>query len=76
MNRKLTDRISDDWAVKSIVYDNEISMQTDTGARCNVISQNMIKQMKIKTASKKAESKLQRTYHQTNRFNQTTLLFQ
>ena len=33
-------------------------MQIDTGARCNVISQNILKQMKIKTALKKAESKL------------------
>ena len=51
-------RISDDWTVKSIIYDNEISMQIDTGARCNVISQNVLKQMKIKTALKKTESKL------------------
>ena len=26
-------KISDDWTVKSIIYDNEISMQIDTGAR-------------------------------------------
>ena len=51
-------RISDDWTVKSIIYDNEILMQIDTGARCNVISQNVLKQMKIKTALKKTESKL------------------
>ena len=51
-------RLSDDWTIKSIIYDNEIQMQIDTGARCNVISQNVLKQMKIKTALKKTESKL------------------
>ena len=45
--------ISDDWTVKSIIYDNEISMPIDTGDRCNVISQNVLRQMKIKTALKK-----------------------
>ena len=50
--------ISDDWTVKSIIFDNEISMQIDTGARCNVISQNVLRQMKIKTALKKTDSKL------------------
>ena len=49
-------RLSDDWTVKSIIY--EIQMQIDTGAKCNVISQNGLKQMKIKTALKKTESKL------------------
>ena len=51
-------KLSDDWTIKSIIYDNEIQMQIDTGARCNVISQNVLKQMKIKTALKKTESKL------------------
>ena len=51
-------RLSDDWTIKSIIYDNEIQMQIDTGARCNVISQNVLKQMKIKTALKKTDSKL------------------
>ena len=26
-------RLSDDWTIKSIIYDNEIQMQIDTGAR-------------------------------------------
>ena len=51
-------RLSDDWTVKSMIYDNEIQMQLDTGARCNVISQNVLKQMKIKIVLKKTESKL------------------
>ena len=33
-------------------------MQIDTDVRCNVISQDVLKQMKIKTALKKTESKL------------------
>ena len=37
-------RLSDDWTIKSIIYDNEIQMQIDTGARCNVIIQNVLKQ--------------------------------
>ena len=51
-------RLSDDWTIKSIIYDNEIQMQIDTGARCIVIRQNVLKQMEIKTALKKTESKL------------------
>ena len=51
-------RLSDDWTIKSMIYDNEIQMQLDTGARCNVISKNVLKQMKIKTVLKKTESKL------------------
>ena len=51
-------RLSDDWTIKSIIYDNEIQMQIDTGARCNVINQNVLKQMKIKISLKKTESKL------------------
>ena len=54
-DEKEINRISDDWTVKSIIYDNEILMQIDTGARCNVISQNVLKQMKVKTALKKTE---------------------
>ena len=50
-------RLSDDWTIKSIIYDDEIQMQIDTGARYNVISQNVLKQMKIKTALKKTESR-------------------
>ena len=57
--------ISDDWTVKIIIYGNEILMQRDTGARCNVISQNVLKQMKIKTALKKTESKLRSYSGQT-----------
>ena len=26
-------RLSDDWTIKSIIYDNEIQMQIDTGAK-------------------------------------------
>ena len=51
-------RLSDDWTIKSIIYDIEIQMQIDTGARCNVINQNVLKQMKIKISLKKTESKL------------------
>ena len=58
-------RLSDDWTIKSIIYDNEIQMQIDTGARCNVISQDVIIQMKIKTALKKTESKLRSYSGQT-----------
>ena len=58
-------RLSDDWTIKSIIYDNEIQMQIDTGARCNVISQNVLKQMKIKTALKKTDSKLRSYSGQT-----------
>lgn len=57
-DEKEINRISDDWTVKSIVYDNEILMQIDTDAGCNVTSQNVLKQMKIKTALKKTELKL------------------
>ena len=35
---KVIRRLSDDWTIKSIIYYNEIQMQIDTGARCNVIS--------------------------------------
>lgn len=51
-------KLSDEWTVKSIIYDNEISMQIDTGAKCNVISQSVLKQMKIKTALKGTDAKL------------------
>ena len=72
-------RISDDWNVKRIIYDNEILMQIGTSARCNVISQNVLKQMKNQKSFEKDRIKiesLQWPYHQTNRFNKTTLLFQ
>ena len=39
-----------------MIYDNGIQMQLDTDARCNVISQNVLKQLKIKTVLKKIES--------------------
>ena len=44
--KKLTEekdihRPSDDWTIKSIIFDSEIQTQLDTGARCNVISQNV-----------------------------------
>ena len=41
-----------------MIYDNEIQMQLDIGARCNVISKNVLKQTKIKTVLKKTEFKL------------------
>ena len=51
-------KISDEWIVHSSIFDQDIPMQVDTGARCNVISQSVLQKLKFKTALKKTQSKL------------------
>ena len=41
-------KISDEWIVHSSIFDQEITMQIDTGARCNVISQSVLQKFKVK----------------------------
>ena len=48
----------DEMEVHSSIFYQDISMQIDTGARCNVISQSVLQKLKVKTALKKTQSKL------------------
>ena len=51
-------KISDEWIVHSSIFEQDIPMQIDTGAKCNVISQSVLQKLKVKTALKKTQSKL------------------
>ena len=51
-------KISDEWIVHCSIFDQDIPMQIDTGARCNVISQSVLQKLKVKTELKKTQSKL------------------
>ena len=45
-------QVSDEWIVHSSIFDQDIPMQIDTEARCNVISQNGPQKLKVNAALK------------------------
>ena len=47
--------ISQDWAIDSKVNNRTIKMHIDSGAKCNVISEETLKEINIKTAMRKSE---------------------
>ena len=50
--------IDDDWTVQSQINNKPIVMQIDTGAKCNVISKNVLNKTGIKTALSKPQATL------------------
>ena len=50
--------IDDDWTVQSQINNKPIVMQIDTGAKCNVISKNVLNKTGIKTALSKPQAAL------------------
>ncbi|XP_060083295.1 uncharacterized protein LOC132562561 [Ylistrum balloti] len=51
-------RLNDDWTVCCIVNNKTLRTQVDTGARCNVISQQTLKSLQVKTPLEKSEAML------------------
>ena len=50
--------LNDEWSVNSKINDRSINFQIDTGARCNVMSQDNFRSLGIKTALKPTSTKL------------------
>ena len=50
--------LNDEWVVNSEINDKTVNFQIDTGARCNVMSQDTFHSFGIKTALKPTSTKL------------------
>ena len=50
--------LNDEWTVNSKINDKSVNFQIDTGARCNVMSQDTFRSFGIKTALKPTSTKL------------------
>ena len=50
--------LNDEWVVNSKINDKTVNFQIDTGARCNVMSQDIFRSFGIKTALKPTSTKL------------------
>ena len=50
--------LNDDWVINSKINDKTVNFQIDTGAKCNVMSQNAFHSFWFKTALKPTSTKL------------------